>query len=296
MLTRIDHVMICVSDLRQGIETYAKLGFNVYPGGVHPGRGTENAIGFNEEDYLELLAVRDVAEYGAATSGPGRVGGGLLDFIAAGGGLRYVVIASDDLAADVAAMRGRGVEIGDATGGSRRTGRGAELSWKAASLGARHPLPILFLQHLTPLAERRGHVPVAGHHPNGVLRIDRVYVATSDVRAEAEAYARVLGMPVPKIQRGTVIMADMAVFDLGPTGLSIAEPYAPGPAADALARRGPGPFQVLYRTSSMGAAARWMHEHGVPPPARGIRNTGEHAMLVPPAQACGVYIGLVGPE
>jgi hypothetical protein len=46
----------------------------------------------------------------------------------------------------------------------------------------------------------------------------------------------------------------------------------------------------------MGAAARWMQEHAVPPPARGVRNTGEHAMLVPPENACGVYIGLVGPE
>ncbi len=45
----------------------------------------------------------------------------------------------------------------------------------------------------------------------------------------------------------------------------------------------------------MGAAAKWMAEHGVPPPARGIRNTGEHAMLVSPEHACGVYIGFVGP-
>jgi len=34
---------------------------------------------------------------------------------------------------------------------------------------------------------------------------------------------------------------------------------------------------------------------GMPPPARGIRNTGEQAMLAEPAQACGVYIGLFGP-
>jgi hypothetical protein len=45
----------------------------------------------------------------------------------------------------------------------------------------------------------------------------------------------------------------------------------------------------------MDAASRWMAEQGLPPPARGIRNTGEHAMLVPPEQACGVYIGFVGP-
>ena len=45
----------------------------------------------------------------------------------------------------------------------------------------------------------------------------------------------------------------------------------------------------------MDAAARWMEGHGLPPPARGVRNTGEQAMLVEPEQACGAYIGFVGP-
>jgi hypothetical protein len=128
-----------------------------------------------------------------------------------------------------------------------------------------------------------------------VLRADRVYIAVADVAAAAETYSQVLGMPAPKVQRGAVIKADMAVFDLGPTGLTVAQPAEPGPAAEALARRGPGPFQELYRTSSMDAAARWMADHGVPPPVRGIRNTGEQAMLVPPDAACGAYIGFVGP-
>jgi hypothetical protein len=38
-----------------------------------------------------------------------------------------------------------------------------------------------------------------------------------------------------------------------------------------------------------------MASQGVPPPARGVRNTGEQAILVGPAYACGAYIGLVGP-
>jgi hypothetical protein len=128
-----------------------------------------------------------------------------------------------------------------------------------------------------------------------VTRIERAYVAVQDVTAEAERYARVLGMPVPKIQRGSVIRADMAVFDLGPTGLGVAQPAEPGPAAEALARRGPGPFQVLHRTHSLAAAARFMADHGLPPPLRGTRNTGEEAVLVRPEHACGVYIGFVGP-
>jgi catechol 2,3-dioxygenase-like lactoylglutathione lyase family enzyme len=288
MLTRIDHVMICVPDLEQAIDTYTRMGFDMRPGGVHPGRGTHNAIAFLDEDYVELMSVRDADEYRKAAG----TSGGLLDFLAKGGGFRFVAVQSNDLPADVAAMRSRGVEVSDPVAGGRRTPSGKELRWASATLGARNALPIFFIQHLTPLAERRG---APSKHPNGALRVDRIYINVSDVNASAPIYSQVLGVPVPKIQRGNVIKADMAVFDLGPTGLTIAQPAEPGPAAEALARRGPGPFQALYRTSSMDAAAKWMTDHGMPPPARGVRNTGEQAMLVTPEHACGVYIGLVGP-
>jgi hypothetical protein len=248
-------------------------------------------IAFHDEDYLELLSLR---EHDAAVV-PGSTDARLAEFLARGGGFRYVAVQSDDLESDVAAMRRRGVDVSDPTEGARRTPSGQELRWKAASLGPRNPLPISFVQHLTPLVERRRQVARAGDHPNGVLRLDRVYIAVPDLAAVAESYGRVLGMPVPKIQRGAVIKADMAVYDLGPTGLTVAQPAEAGPAAEALARRGPGPFQVLYRTSSMDAAARWMASDDMPPPARGVRNTGEQAMLVGPEQACGAYIGFVGP-
>jgi hypothetical protein len=234
------------------------------------------------------MSVRDADEYRKAAG----ASGGLLDFLAKGGGFRFVAVQSNDLAADVAAMRGRGVEVGDPVPGGRRTPGGKELRWTSATLGARNALPIFFIEHLTPLAERRGPAP---KHPNGALRVDRVYIDVNDVGASAATYSQVLGVPVPKIQRGAVIKADMAVFDLGPTGLTIAQPAEPGPAAEALARRGPGPFQALYRTSSMDAAAKWMTDHGMPPPARGVRNTGEQAILVTPPHACGAYIGFVGP-
>jgi catechol 2,3-dioxygenase-like lactoylglutathione lyase family enzyme len=295
MFTRLDHLMICTSDLQQGIAQYRKLGFNIHAGGVHPGKGTHNAIALNEEDYLELLAIRDAAEQRAAAR-PGSYQDGLERFIAEGGGIRYVIIQSDDLAADVVAMRARGVDVSDAIEAGRKTPAGQQLKWKAATLGPKNPLPIFFIQHLTPMSERRRQLPDTGPHPNGVRFLERTYIVVHDLEASVAAYCKVLGMTQPRMYKGTVIMSHMAVFQFGPAGLTIAHPYAPGPAADALERRGPGPFQALYRTTSMGAAARCMEAHGVPPPARGVRDTGEHAMLVPPADACGAYIGFVGPE
>ena len=294
MFTGIDHVMICVPGLPQAIAQYSNMGFNIYPGGAHPGKGTHNAIAFNGEEYLELLAIRDPSEY-AASGTPGTWNTGLTDFIAAGGGIRYVVVRSDDLATDVAAMRSRGVDVSDVMDGSRRTPAGQELRWKSAVPGAKNPLPVFFIQHVTPLAERRRQVPVAGNHPNGVYKLERAYIVTRDAEAAAAIYANVLGVPKPTLHKGTVVMSDMAIFEIGPTGLGVVQPYAPGPAADALARRGPGPFQALYRTTSMGAAARWMESHGLPPPARGVRSNGEQAMLMTPPDTFGAYIGFVGP-
>lgn len=140
---------------------------------------------------------------------------------------------------------------------------------------------------------KRNSAPAA-KHPNRVQRIERVYIAVTDLTAAVAQYTRALGV-MPKMERGTVIHADMAIYQLGPTGLGLAQPVGPGVCADALARRGRGPFQILYRTGSMDAAAKWIADHGLPPPVRGIRNTGEQAMLVSPEHACGVYIGFVGP-
>ena len=184
--------------------------------------------------------------------------GDRLELVRPGDGLQTIAVASDDLATDSRAVHARG------------SAGYIELVAKSSALPA-------------------------SRHPNGVLRIERVYIAVRDVAWSAALYARLLGVPAPKMERGTVIHADMAIFQFGPTALGLAQPNGPGVAADALARRGPGPFQILYRTRSMDAAAKWMSDHGVPPPARGIRNTGEHAMLVAPEHACGVYIGFVGP-
>lgn len=295
MFTRIDHVTICVPDLEQGMAQFRKLGFNVNMGGVHVGKGTHNAIAFNDEDYIELLAIRDRAEYEAGVqSGAGDAG--LAAFITAGGGLRSIMIQSDDLASDVAGMRTRGVDVSDAIEGGRRTPAGQELKWKVAVLGARNALPIYFIQHLTPLAERRKSAGAAAVQPNQVYSLERAYIVVKNAQVEAATYANVLGMPQPALQKGTVIMSDMAVFQIGPTGLGVVTPYAAGPAAEVLERRGAGPFQALYRTKSMGAAAAWMQAQGMPPLERGVRNTGEQAMLATPGNACGAYIGFVGRE
>src|SRR3989441_6728475 len=175
--------MICVPRLDEAIDAYTRIGFNVYPGGAHAGRATHNAIAFLQDDYLELLSLRDTA-----APVPGSSDARLAEYLSRGGGFRYVAVQSDNLAADVAAMRRRGVDVGDATEGARRTPSGQELRWQAAGLGAKNPLPIFFIQHLTPRDERRRQVARAGDHPNGALRLDRVYISVADLGPAVEGY------------------------------------------------------------------------------------------------------------
>ena len=182
MLTRVDHVMVCVPDLSRGIDAYQRVGFHIYPGGAHTGRATHNAIAFTGEEYIEVLSLRDRAAVTAG--GPDE---SLARYLDEGGGFRVVALQSDDLTADVAAMRGRGVDVGEIRDGGRRTPAGQELRWRAAFLGGADALPIFIIQHLTPLAERRRQVPKAGDHPNGALRVERVYLAVPDVTAAARA-------------------------------------------------------------------------------------------------------------
>lgn len=288
MLTRIDHTVIGVPDLGEGIEIYRRIGFDVRYGGTHPGANTAAAFAFFEDDYLELRAVRDGDK--ASASDP------FVSFMQRGGGLFRVTVRSDDLAEDIAAMRRRGVDVEDPMDGELLTADGHTLRWKSAELGSNNPLPLSFIQHLTPLDERWAYLPRSGSHPNTALRLERAYVAVPNVREAATDYSNVLGIPIPVLERGTVINSLMAVFYLGSTGLAVAEPTEPGSTSEVLANRGPGPFQVLYRTRSIEVGDAWIQNHGLPPPTRGVRLSGEHAMLVAPEDACGVFLGFAGRE
>src|SRR5256712_9230188 len=113
VLTRIDHVMLCVPNLEEGIEAYTRIGFHVYPGGAHTGGATHNAIAFHQEDYLELLTLRDGRP--AAALIPGSSDARLSEFLARHGRFRYGAVQSDDLGGAKAVHRARWEYLRDAT-------------------------------------------------------------------------------------------------------------------------------------------------------------------------------------
>src|SRR5689334_12734164 len=64
----LDHLVICVHDLAKAASDWQKLGFNLTPTGVHP-FGTSNRLAMFGNNFLELLAVTDVAAIPPAEPG-----------------------------------------------------------------------------------------------------------------------------------------------------------------------------------------------------------------------------------
>src|SRR5580765_7781425 len=55
-----DHVVVIVESLAAATHAFEAAGFTVTPGGRHDALPTENAlIGFEDDGYVELLALRD---------------------------------------------------------------------------------------------------------------------------------------------------------------------------------------------------------------------------------------------
>lgn len=114
MVKNIDHVVIAVHDLNEGIAQYEKtLGMKPSRLSDHPKEGFKSAFyDLPGGGFLELIQPTDAT---------GPVAKGLA---ARGEGVYLVALAVNDIAAEVAAMRERGVRlIGDPGPGQPITGR-----------------------------------------------------------------------------------------------------------------------------------------------------------------------------
>ncbi|MEI7925744.1 MAG: hypothetical protein WCI61_06110, partial [Chloroflexota bacterium] len=141
---------------------------------------------------------------------------------------------------------------------------------------------------------RRAQVLQRAPHPNGVLDIERIYVAGTSLEEMVAAYSGVLGGPPPTPQDGIIIKANMARYAFAQSDVVAAEAYGPGPTQDAMTARGPGPFQAIHRSNEVTASARWLEAHDLAPAATGRRANGELVLLVGPEHAFGYNLGFVG--
>ncbi|MDA0302320.1 MAG: VOC family protein, partial [Chloroflexi bacterium] len=129
MFDRVDHLVIAVPDLDRAIEQYRRLGFHIFDAGREDACGTRSAVAFYDDQYLELRAIEDSTAHAAAAARDASHDPGLPDYIAAGGGIRFIALATDDLAAEVADMRARGVEVSEPARHTRTAPDGQRVEW-----------------------------------------------------------------------------------------------------------------------------------------------------------------------
>ena len=217
---RLDHVVIAVRDLDDGIARYRALGFDARSGGRHTGRGTHNAIVRFGLDYLELISVYDEAEARAAGRNE------LLDVLDSREGLVAYALATDDIEGEAERIRAAGLPLIGPFAMERLRPDGSTLSWRLVIPGDgsyRRPWPF-FIQWDQPDAERLAR-DGATAHPNGARGVRTITVGVRDLPAARHLYAEALGL----------VPAGHDAFRAGTARITLVQAPEDGPRAIGLA-------------------------------------------------------------
>ncbi|WP_229403105.1 methylmalonyl-CoA epimerase [Micromonospora okii] len=136
----------------------------------------------------------------------------------------------------------------------------------------------------------------------GLLRIDHVGIAVTDLDAAIDFHERTFGMRCVHIETNTEQGVREAMLAVGPTAeggrVQLLAPLTPESAiAKFLDRRGPGIQQVAYTVADVDAACAALRERGLrllyETPRRGTANS--RINFVHPKDAGGVLVELVEP-
>lgn len=235
----LDHVVIAVADLEQAAADYRELGFTVWPGGIHHGGVSHNALViFADGSYFELIAYRQAAPDVRWWQTLSRAGEGLVDF----------ALLPEDVDGDLAAARQRGLALNGPIAGGRLRQDGVRLDWRIVR-PVTTDLPF-WCGDVTP---RELRVPTADKraHANGASGIAGVTVAVRDVQASTERYAALVGSAhVERRGGGSRIALSGCEIDLTDDAQAKAH----------VAARGEGPMSLVLRgASAMRLDARLSH-------------------------------------
>jgi catechol 2,3-dioxygenase-like lactoylglutathione lyase family enzyme len=184
VLIGIDHVIVAVSDPdAAAAELEDALGLVARGGGRHDAHGTRNRLIWLGDSYLELMGVFD-----AELASRSWWGTHIQSVLAKGSdGYAGVVLATDDLVADVERLRASGSPLGDPSEGQRVRSDGDVVRWRSA----RPPAPdadvglIFAIEHDTSCAEWRAEDRAARAVEEmqelGRVRLARIEFPVTDV-------------------------------------------------------------------------------------------------------------------
>jgi len=190
MFIGLDHIIIGVQNLTEAARIFnERLGLAVSGGGVHPTGGTANRIIVIGDTYLELITV----------DRPNEAQPGMLKRLALGEGYLNCALGSDDIAADSAAMRQRGVKVIGPVAGQLRSVDGRSRSWlrfdvERAEMVQSYPFVI---QHDSVGEERRRRLAgwrTPPEHPLGATKVLSATIAVNDLAEASRRFQHIYGL------------------------------------------------------------------------------------------------------
>ncbi len=304
MFIGLDHIIIGVPDLVEATHIFSeRLGFAVSEGGIHPTGGTANRIIVIGDTYLELLAV----------DRPDEAQPGLLKRMAKGQGYLNCVLGSDDIEAESAALRQRGVNIIGPVAGQLQAADGRSRAWSRVDIErpdmAQH-YPFI-IQHDSTGEERRKRL--AGwvtplEHPLGVTKVLSATIAVENLGEAARRFQHIYGLQPSDEYGGEVdgwdamlvaflLRERMQSLELAVPLPTMLDPVAgspmlpqPGGLSWHLQQFGESLCRMTLAVENLVASRQYLDEHGV---TYVSYEESEHPRLwILPDQACGAAIVL----
>jgi len=274
-ITGIDHVLVGVRDLTAARRAYQHMGFTVSPRGRHIGWGTANYCVMFPGNYIELLGIVDAVQF---TNKLDR-------FLETREGLLGLAFASDDAAAAVRELAGRGIET-DAPQDLKRKLELPEGEVEPAFSLVHLPpattpgMPAFICQHLTP--DLVWQSPWLDHG-NGARALVSVTGVVADPGEVAFAYGRLFGADAVWADRGQVTVETGRGSLRFTTAEGLATLYPGLPKAPA--HTAPWLAGLRLAVADVNATAGTLDAAGV----RYLRD-GETLLRLSPDYACGVMV------
>ena len=275
-ITGLDHAVIAVRDLAGAAEVFERLGFALTPLGHHAEWGTANRCAMFASDYIELLSAM----------GAGAEADKVRTFTCAREGLMSVSLGSSNGASSAESLRTAGLDVPMARSLSRKLEDGTTLMFSELPLpvAATPGVPTRIVQHIT--AERVRH-PQWLDHPNTAVGIASVTAIVDQPPALTPSWDVVFGPHSAVLTDDTVTVhtGKGLIYLTRPEELTQLHPEAELdelPSAPAL-------VALAVRVADTDRAAAVLKANRVD-----YSRDREGTLRIPPSEACGVFIEMVG--
>ena len=190
--SRIDHVTIAGSELKQMQAKLAAVGIASVYGGAHTNHATEMAlVSFPDGSYLELMGIQPNADAAAVA---GHV---WVKFLKENAGPCAWAMREKDLAAEVSRLKAAGIAVSAPVDSGRTRPDGVRLEWETSDVGGdtRGTFFPFLIQDRTPREQRA--FPQGKPVTREFRGVTRVVIAVRNLDDAIERYRKAYGVPRP---------------------------------------------------------------------------------------------------